>query len=294
MKKSALVFLCLFLAVLTPLAYAEDPQPTEMTLAEFEATLNYQHGDIDLPDGIATLKLPESFRYLDPEDTERVLVMAWGNPEGDGTLGMLFPSDISPLTEDGWGVIITYEEDGYVSDKDADSIDYEDLLKEMKDGVAEANKEREKLGYESMEFVGWAAKPYYDKESHKLYWAKELSFGENPVHTLNYNVRILGRKGVLVLNAVAGINQVSAIANDMNQVIAFTDFNPGHRYSEYNSKTDKAAAYGLAALVAGGIGAKTGLFAKLIGLLIAAKKFVIVGFIALVGILSRIFKRKEP
>ena len=169
---------------------------------------------------------------------------------------MLFPAGASPVSDNGWGVVITYEEDGYVSDKDADSINYDSLIKEMKEGTAESNKEREKQGYQTVDLVGWAAKPYYDKDAHKLYWAKELAFGGNAEHTLNYNIRVLGRRGVLVLNAVAGMDQLASVEKDMRNVLAFTDFNPGYRYADFDSKTDKTATYGIAALVAGGLAAK--------------------------------------
>jgi uncharacterized membrane-anchored protein len=57
---------------------------------------------------------------------------------------------------------------------------------------------------------------------------------------------VLGREGVLVLNAVAGMQQIKQIKTDMQQVTAFTDFAPGHRYADFDGKTDKVAEYGLA------------------------------------------------
>ena len=86
---------------------ADDPAPP-LSKEDFEATLRYQHGVVALPQGIATLRIPVGFRYLGPADARRILEQAWGNPQGDGTLGMLFPSAISPLDEQGWGVVITY------------------------------------------------------------------------------------------------------------------------------------------------------------------------------------------
>ena len=56
-----------------------------------------------------------------------------------------------------------------------------------------------------------------------------------------------------------------------------TEFNDGERYTDYNSKTDKTAAYGIGALVAGGIAAKAGLFAKLGALLLGLKKLIMIG-----------------
>jgi uncharacterized membrane-anchored protein len=263
-----------------------------MTAAEFEASLKYQQGEITLPNKVATLNIPKEFRYLGPADAEKVLV-AWGNPPGHQALGMIFPAEVGPLSDNGWGIVITYEEEGYVSDSDADSIKYDDLLKQMKEDIAASNEKRKKQGYGTLELIGWAAKPYYDKQTHKLHWAKELSFNNNPTHTLNYNIRILGRYGVLILNAVAGVNQLTSVEKNMQQVLALTNFNPGYRYEDFNSSTDKVAAYGLAALVAGGIAAKAGLFSKLLVLLIAAKKFIILIVVVVVAFIGKLFKRKK-
>ncbi len=278
--------------------YADEPvpdsaaEPKEMTVEEFVASLTFQQGKIELPGGIATLNLPESFRYLDPADTERVLVQAWGNPSGKGTLGMLVPTDVGVVAQNSWAVVIHYEEDGHVSDDDADSIDYDDLLQSMQEKVAEESKERLAKGYEAIKLVNWAAKPHYDKAAHKLYWAKEIAFGEDPEHTLNYNIRVLGRKGVLVLNAVSAMTQLGMVEREMAQVLSFTDFNSGNRYADFDSRQDKTAAYGLAALVAGGVAAKAGLFGKLFAVLLAAKKLVIAGVIGIGAFLTKLFRKK--
>lgn len=193
-----------------------------------------------------------------------------------------------------WGVVVTYEEDGHVSDADADKIDYDDLLADMKESLAEENTQRRDAGYEAIQLVGWAAKPHYDPAARKLYWAKELKFGDAKDNTLNYNIRILGRKGVLVLNAVSGMQQLPEVERDMQQVLAFTNFTPGNRYEDFDASIDKVAAYGLGALVAGGIAAKTGLLAKLIALLVAFKKVLILGVVAVAAVVGKVlFGRKD-
>lgn len=264
-----------------------------MSADEFESQLKYQQGRVTLKDGLATLDVPEGFRYLAPEQADLILVQAWGNMPGTQTLGMLFPSDVSPLSENGWGVVITYEEDGYVKDDDAESIDYTELLGQMKESSVEHNKERQEKGYPTLELVGWAAPPRYDKATHKLYWAKELKAADAPENSLNYNVRVLGRRGVLVLNAVASIKQLGDIENDMQTIIGFTEFNEGHRYADYKAGTDKVATYGLAALVAGGVAAKAGFFKVLLGFLLAGKKFLIIGLIALAALAKKLLGRKS-
>lgn len=60
------------LVLFCPAAFASEKP--KMTAEEFEASLMYQKGQIILPGGIATLKIPDSFRYLDPKDSERVIM----------------------------------------------------------------------------------------------------------------------------------------------------------------------------------------------------------------------------
>ena len=265
----------------------------EAAVAAFESQLEYKRGRVVLPGDVATLEVPENFRYLSPEQADKILVEAWGNPPGTKTLGMLFPSDLSPLSEEGWGVVITYNDDGHVDDGDANGIDYNDLLKQMKEDTTENNKEREKQGYEPIMLHGWAASPHYDASTHKLYWARELSVPSAPQHTLNYDIRILGRQGVLSFNAIAPLARLRDIEESMKQVMAFSDFNAGQRYADYKSGTDRLAAYGIGALVAGKIAAKVGLFKLILGAVLAAKKLIVVALAAVGGFIARLFRKKS-
>jgi uncharacterized membrane-anchored protein len=273
-------------------AAAPDQAAAQAAAEKLVASLKPQQGKISLPGGIATLDLPPAFRYLDPQDTSHLLE-GWGNPPDTGTLGMIVPAGINPMANESWGVIVTYAKDGHVKDDDADGIDYGKLLKDMQEGTAEANEERKKLGYPGMTLIGWAETPHYDKASHKLYWAKELQSEGSAHHGLNYNIRVLGREGVLVLNAVAGMEQLGQIKTEMQQVTAFTNFTDGNRYADFNGRTDKVAEYGIAALVAGGVAAKLGFFGKLFALLLAFKKLIILGVAALGSGIWKFFKR-EP
>lgn len=240
--------------------------------AAFEASLHYQTGTVTLPDGKAVLNLGDKFRYLSPADTSRVLEEAWGNPHSEPTQGMIVPATLSPVQPDGWAVVVEYEDSGYVSDKDAADIDYDDLLADMKKSTTEDNAAREKAGYETVDLLGWASKPYYDNAGKRLHWAKELKFASSEGSTLNYNIRVLGREGVLVLNAVAGMGQFAAIKPELDEIVKIAEFTPGNRYADFNEATDRKAEYGLAALVAGGVAAKAGWLAPI---LLAFKKFFV-------------------
>ena len=260
-------------------------------LSTAESRLKYQTGEVKLGEGLAVAKLPESFRYLDADQSAMVLSEMWGNPPGQKTLGMIFAPGQTPLKKESWAVIIQYDEDGYVKDNDAEKINYDDLLKDIQKSMRENNKERAKEGYEAINMVGWAERPYYDKASHKLHWAKELQFGESKETTLNYNIRVLGRKGVLILNAVSATSQLQTVKEGMKPILAAVEFGQDNGYGDFNPKMDKVATYGIAGLVAGGILAKVGFFKILIGLLIAAKKFIIIGLIAFVAYFRKLFKK---
>jgi uncharacterized membrane-anchored protein len=200
----------------------------------------------------------------------------WGNPEGSGALGMIVPENVGITDENSWAFIITYEEMGYVKDDDAEDIDYDELLKEIQSDAASANEERAKLGYESIAIIGWASKPYYDADKKVLHWAKEIKFGETEGTTLNYNVRILGRKGILVLNAVSSMMELPDVQQNIAPVLASFNFDDGNKYADFNPDMDEVAAWTIGGLVAGKMLAKVGIFAlllkniKLIGLALAA------------------------
>jgi uncharacterized membrane-anchored protein len=232
-----------------PLA-AKSPSSQSMTAEEFEAKLGYRTGTINLPGGMATIRLPKTFRFIGQEGSRRLLTQAWGNPPeaAEGVLGMLIPDNVSPLTRGGWGIVVTYDEDGYVNDSDAAGIDYNKLLKEMRAAAQTANEERRKQGMPTTTLVGWAEPPSYDAAAHKLYWAKELAFSDQVDHTLNYSIRILGRRGVLVLNAVSGMKQLPSIRKEVRHVLSAVEFQQGHRYQDFLPGTDKAAAYGITGL----------------------------------------------
>nr|WP_255647452.1 DUF2167 domain-containing protein [Fulvivirga sedimenti] len=230
---------------------------------------------------LATAALPEGYRYLNPQETNKILVDSWGNPPTT-TLGMIVPAGVNPYSFEGWGVVITYEEDGHIEDEDASDIDFEDLLETMQEDVQDENEIRVREGYEPYQLGGWAEQPHYDPATHKLYWALELQFGheDEAVSTLNYNVRILGREGVLVLNAVAGMEQFTEVREHMTDIQNFTSFAEGNKYSDYDPSFDRAATYGIGALVAGKMAAKTGFFKIAMAFFAKGWKFILLALAA--------------
>jgi uncharacterized membrane-anchored protein len=194
------------------------------------------------------------------------------------------------LDDSSYAINITYEEMGFVDDDDADDIDYDELLESMQDDLAEENDQRIEMGYDPIQLIGWASKPYYDASTKKLHWAKELKFGEAELHTLNYNVRMLGRKGVLEMNFVASMDLLDQVKADIPAIMPAVDFQQGMRYMDFDPDIDEVAAVGIGGLIAGKVLAKAGIFALLakFGKVIIA---AVIGFFALLR--KRIFGGKK-
>jgi uncharacterized membrane-anchored protein len=249
---------------------------------QFVESLDYKTGAVQLGETGVKLNVHNAFYLLSPEDSRRVIIEVWGNPPAaaDNVLGMIMPSDKTPL-DDSWGAVIRFDDDGYVSDEDAESINYTDLLKDMQESTAQNSTARVKEGFEAIRLVGWASPPYYDKEAHKLHWAKEVEFGGSPQHTLNYDIRALGRKGVLNINFVADMGQLSEIKATIPAVLAMPEFASGFRYEDYVPGADKVAAYGIGGLIAGKVLSKAGLMVILLAFL---KKGWILVVLALAGL----------
>jgi uncharacterized membrane-anchored protein len=149
------------------------------------------------------------------------------------------------------------------------------MLKDLQEADKDNNQARKEAGYPALELVGWAEPPHYDAANKKLYWAKELHSEGSEQNTVNYDIRVLGRRGYLSLNAVARMEELAEVKTGMQQLLPMVEFDAGSRYADYDKGTDKVAAYGIAALIGGGIAAKAGLFAKLGALLLGLKKLLI-------------------
>lgn len=244
--------------------YAADPEFAD--LVDLFEGVDFRHGDITLENGIAQLAVGDSYYFLGPQDGAYVLEQLWGNPPDDTVLGMVFPAEMTPL-HDTWGMVLTYDPMGHVSDEDAEGYDYDALLSDMQAETRNESAWRVENGYETIELVGWAEPPHYDSTGRKLYWAQHLRFGGDETDTLNYNIRALGREGVLVLNVVAGMDLIDEVRAAAPDLLAMTSFTDGNRYADFDPSLDKVAAVGIGGLIAGKAVAKTGLLVVLLAFL---------------------------
>jgi uncharacterized membrane-anchored protein len=257
-------------------------------------SLHYKTGTIEIGDGLATVNVPEGCLFLETKDARFLLEDIYGNLPDPGTLGLMLSDTPTVMGSMKWLVDYTYSDDGHVKDDDAADIDYGDMLEQLKKDAEEENKERVSLGKSSLRLVGWAREPFYDRENKKLHWAMEYNFGEDSMNTLNYKIRVLGRKGHMVMNIITSMDQLPQVDKDINTILASTNFKEGNRYADFDSNVDKIAEYGIGGLIAGGILAKTGILAKLGIFFVKFAKLIILGIIGLFALLrNKLFGKKK-
>lgn len=292
-RVAAMLLFAVTLAVGPPSAAQAQTEAERPLTAEEQATLTKlrgiaeslkpQEGDITLPAAEAVLHLGKDYYFLDAADSRKVIVEAWGNPpaEADGVLGMVFPINGDFVTS--WGAVITYEKTGFVPDTDATKADYDEMLKTTWDGEEAQNQARKEAGFGPIHLVGWAQPPQYNAQDHYLIWARDLQFGGGDIHTLNYDVRILSRHGVLSVNIVDAMDHLADVRPAAAALAKTAVFNSGHRYADFNPDTDKKASYGVAGLVAAGLGVAA---AKKLGFLAIALLFLKKGAVFILAALA--------
>jgi uncharacterized membrane-anchored protein len=238
----------------------------------------------------AQIEVPAGYIFLDGKST-RALMKASGEPTSGQELGFLRPTNAH------WSVLFEFSNIGYVKDDDKDKLDADKLLASIKRGTAEANKERVRAGNSPLEIVGWEVPPKYDATTHNLEWAIRATSEGRPI--LNYNTRLLGRKGVMEVVLIVEPDALAETLPTFKQLLVGYSFQSGNTYAEYR-QGDKVAKYGLAALVVGGAAvgaAKLGLFTGLLVFLKKGWKLVVIGLAAaaafLKKLLSSIFSRRD-
>lgn len=214
-------------------------------------SFDYQLGTIALAGGAATLELGPEYYFLDAKDARQILSDFVGLPQNPGTLGAIFPIGKTPVDGKSWIAEVIYDPMGRVTEDGLDAYDTATLLEWMQQDVLEYNPSRQKLGYPMTELVGWTQPPRYDAQAKKLYWAKEILIEGKSPNTLNYDIRVLGRRGVLAISFVSSVKQLNAVRAAAAELRDATNFAPGHAYADFDEDVDEEAEFDIAELIVG-------------------------------------------
>lgn len=240
--------------------------------------------------GQAQLNIPKDYFFV-PQKEAQALIKSYGNGDSPKLFGVIVPVD-------GSGVYtVEYVADGYVKDDEAKDLNADDILSQYKEGTEEANKERVAQGFPALEVTGWAQKPVYDAQLHRLTWAL-IGHHKGATNTeddnVNYQTRLLGREGVLSVTLLAAPKYLAENKAKADELTAGVHFVEGKRYEDFSASAgDKIAEYGLTALISGAVAKKLGLFALILAFLAKFAKFGLIAVLAVFPFLKRFFKKKD-
>ena len=262
----------------------------EQLLQLKEDVISGQTGRIEFPVCHASIDVPSDFVFLDKEQSKKLLVTYWNNPEShvSNLLGTLVPSVSTCFYQVAVAYVLTYDNCGYIKDDDANSIDYSELLQEMQKETEEENKNLP--ADQRFTLKGWAVSPHYNQTNHSLIWAKTFEVDQN--ETVNYDMRVLGKDGLVSINAVIDPALIEEVRTKESEIIQSLHFDQGHAYSDFNPSTDKVSDWTIGGLVAGGILAKTGVLSKIGIFLLKFWKLIAIGVAGAGAAIIKYFRRK--
>jgi uncharacterized membrane-anchored protein len=290
------VLICIVLASLlaTPWAHGQDSsqaasseasaQDAARQLRQKMAALNWVKGPTKVAiAGNSTLDIPEGYLFLDAANTTKFEELTHNLSSGNEVL-------VTPRTNQ-WVAYLEFSGDGLV--KDDEKIDADAILASLRRNQEQANAERRRRGWDTMEVKGWAQPPAYNTETKRLEWATILASG--PDQNVNFFTKILGRRGVTSVVLAADPADEAGAVKDLNGILTGYSFDSGERYADWKPG-DKVAAIGLTGLIVGGAAvaaAKSGLLKGLVAALVAGWKFILAGLLAVGAWLRSLFSRKK-
>lgn len=193
---------------------------------------------------VAEIRVPSGYKFTGAEGA-RAFLTSIGSAPSPKTVGLLVPLGLTPP----WVVAFTYEEIGRVPTDNAAGLDADDVLPRMKEGLERLNAARRAVRGKPITDLEWIEKPKYDPQRHILEWSVHGVVPGEP-GTSNYDVRLLGRRGVMKITVATGADKFDSVVKQIKPLIEGFQFTPENRYSDWQSG-DKVASMELADLVAG-------------------------------------------
>ena len=188
----------------------------------------------------AEIIVPDGYRFLDDKGS-RYFLEGMHNLAPKNLVGILAPSSAK------WFAVVKYSGIGYVKDTDASQLDAAGMLKTVQKLIARQNEASSKNGLTAIASADWELQPAYDPAQNKLEWAIRAVTGGN-VATVNYSVRLLGRRGVLEVIAIQPYQADFDLA-PLRDIVKGISFKDGERYTDYQAG-DRLAKASMAQLAA--------------------------------------------
>lgn len=263
-----------------------DEETVEMLVND---TISAKTGTYHFLECHASITVPEGFVFLDRDEAKRLMTVYWDNPEerASDLLGALVPSYAKAYYQIDVAYFISFDNCGYIKDDDANSIDYDEMMKNIQEGEKEEN---EQIPEEyRLTTLRWEFAPKYLAGSHVLVWAKRLASSSGS-EVVNYDMRLLSKDGLVSIMAVVDPYDSEEVKQREQSVINCLSFDEGYAYADFDPSRDRVSEWTLGGLVIGSILAKSGFFAKVGLILLKGWKLIA---LAVAGIGGAWFKKKK-
>ncbi len=262
---------------------------------DVKTKIRLEEGRIRFENEQFSIRLDSEYRFINARDTTRILIENWGKSAAQvakqNPLGMIVPRQFT-VRDPSWGIVITSTQDGHVEGQHAVRMDAKAILEALREEEAIERKDRQDNNNEPVE---WAIEPAYDALAHTMFWAKSVSAGKNAVRNLHYSVRFLGRESVLHFDVLSTMDRLPTVTQAMQNIVAFSEFDLGSRYEDFNSKYHRSATYTRAELISSRVKVKSPILENLMGQGANRAPLFIAGLSGLALMIGRILtRRRDP
>jgi len=234
------------------------------------AQMHWQRaGDYSLPESKSKLTIPTGYVGVFGAEARRVMQLTNATPS---------PQTEAVLVDKASDMVVfDWLPEGYVSSDDWPNLDANAMLQSITENGASANEERRKQHLPEIFVTGWLKTPTLDKDTDTAFWTLELRRSDNePV--INSIALRLARQGYEKITWVVDKDHFNGGAV-LQTMLTANSFPIGSRYIDH-AVGDKAAGYGIAALVAAVAGAKIAKAAGFVGLMVLLKKLWLIPILA--------------
>lgn len=270
-----------------------DEKHDERFMRKFEASLDYKNGTVSISENRATLRLMDGYRFLDSRDAKKILLGLWGQPSPKNTDGIILAPGIGPFSDDTWAFGLSFDATGHIIDIGDTGIDSEVIMAKLKNNLVNENRKRQNEDLQTIEILDWEIKPIYDKTHRCLYWAIKYSFSNEIQNEIIYNIKMLGRNGVLSISTQVREKLSDQLNNHMKNVIRFAEFNPGQEYDAFDGKKETPSESKLSDLITGAKAKEETLQEKITNGLASYRRFLILIIFASLYLITKHFRSSK-
>ena len=158
----------------------------------------------------------------------RDLEVLMQNPPSDADQFVVAPHDLA------WVAYFSFSPTGYIQDDE--SLEADALLDSITEGTRHGNAERRKRGWDTLRVLGWSFEPKYDQQLNALEWAILAETEESRSRLVNYNTRLLGRRGVMEVTLVTDPELLDESVATFKGLMPGYEFAAGENYAEFKRR----------------------------------------------------------